>query len=229
MTRTKRVYRSALRQANAAATRESILAAAQHCFETFGYSATTMKAIAAQAGVSVEAVHLAGCKLELLHDAFARAFTGIDATSDIDTTVPLLDQPVPKALFSHPDPIQALSGISAWVADRNQLISRLWHAFDQAADIDADTRVVYLYFLRNMRAECVRAIESLAHRKALRTDTEHAELADRFWIILLPDQHRRLCLHAGWTQSRYQQWVVDAMLSSMLPPRLLALWKRRKR
>ena len=219
----KRAYRSTLRQSNAAATRERILTAAQNCFEELGYAGTTMRAISHKAGVSVEAVNLTGSKRQLLQDAFVRGFMGSDST------LPLLDHPEPKALFAHPDPIQALSGLIGWVADRNQHVSRIWHAFDQAADSDADTRAVYLDYLRNMRLESVRCIESLSRRKALRTDAPKTELADRLWIVALPDQHRRLCLHAGWSQERYRQWVVDGVLDSLLSPRMLTLWNRRKR
>src|SRR6476646_8403391 len=55
----KRSYHSPRRQAQAAATRRSILEAAQRLFVQEGYPATTMEAIAAEAGVALKTVYLA--------------------------------------------------------------------------------------------------------------------------------------------------------------------------
>src|SRR6478752_8819506 len=54
-----RRYDSTRRREQAAATRREILEAAQRLFERDGYAATTMAAIAAEAGVSLKTVYLA--------------------------------------------------------------------------------------------------------------------------------------------------------------------------
>src|SRR5437762_3796936 len=55
----KRRYESPRRREQAAATRREILEAAQKLFERDGYAATTMAAIAKEAGVSLKTVYLA--------------------------------------------------------------------------------------------------------------------------------------------------------------------------
>ena len=55
----KRRYHSPRRQEQAAATRRSILEAAQRLFEQHGYAATTMEAIADEAGVALKTVYVA--------------------------------------------------------------------------------------------------------------------------------------------------------------------------
>src|ERR671929_1339473 len=55
----KRRYDSTRRQEQAAQTRRAILAAAQRLFERDGYAATTMAAIAAEAGVALKTVYIA--------------------------------------------------------------------------------------------------------------------------------------------------------------------------
>ncbi len=55
----KRSYHSPRRQAQAAATRRSILEAAQRLFERQGYATTTMDAIAEDAGVALKTVYVA--------------------------------------------------------------------------------------------------------------------------------------------------------------------------
>src|SRR5215208_8038227 len=54
----KRRYDSSRRRAQAEATRNDILAAAQRLFERDGYAATTMEAIAAEAGVALKTVYV---------------------------------------------------------------------------------------------------------------------------------------------------------------------------
>ena len=55
----RRRYESPRRREQAAATRRQILGAAQRLFEAHGYAATTMAAIADEAGVASKTVYLA--------------------------------------------------------------------------------------------------------------------------------------------------------------------------
>src|SRR3954449_8452779 len=55
----RRRYDSSRRRAQAQSTRNDILAAAQRLFERHGYAATTMEAIAAEAGVALKTVYVA--------------------------------------------------------------------------------------------------------------------------------------------------------------------------
>jgi AcrR family transcriptional regulator len=209
---TKRTYTSSLRAASSAATRERILEAAQHCFEQQGFAGTTMRAIAERAGASVESVNLAGTKRELLMAALSRA------TAQGETDARLLDLPEPKALFAETDPAAALSNLMVWVAASNQRISRLWRSFEQAADTDPAIRADYTAFVSRMRAESARAVRELGQRGALRSGCSEPELADLLWLAVLPDQHRRLCDQAGWSQQRYQHWLIWSAMTSLLAP-----------
>ncbi len=85
------------RSAHAIRTRAAILAAAAELFGEKGYAGTTMKAIAAQAGVSVESVYLAGSKSSLLAQAMTMAFTGEESNQ------PLTEIPAYAAVFAVED------------------------------------------------------------------------------------------------------------------------------
>src|SRR4051794_40624557 len=74
----KRVYRSALRAEQARRTRAAVLDAASRCFLEKGYAATTMKDVAAEAGVSVQTVFGQGSKASLLLGCVDRAVVGDD-------------------------------------------------------------------------------------------------------------------------------------------------------
>ena len=212
---TKRTYTSPLRAASSAATRERILEAAQHCFEQQGFAGTTMRSIAERAGASLESVNLAGTKRDLLMATLGRA------TAQGETDARLLDLPEPKALFAQTDPRIALSNLMIWVAASNQRISRLWRSFDQAADTDPGIRSDYADFLSRMRAESSRAVGELGQRGVLRPGVPEPELADLLWLTVLPDQHHRLCGQAGWSQERYQRWLVWSATTSLLDPRFM--------
>jgi AcrR family transcriptional regulator len=209
---TTRPYKSALRAASSAATRERILDAAQACFEEQGFSGTTMRVVAQRAGTSLESVNLAGTKRELLMACVNRA------TAQGESEARLLDLPEPRAAFAVQDPAQALSNLMAWVAATNQRISRLWRSLEQAADVDPSIRDDYEALLERMRAEGARVVTELAKRGALRPDLPEAELADLLWLAVLPDQHRRLVGQARWTEQRYLQWLVWSANVSLLTP-----------
>ncbi len=134
----------------------------------------------------------------------------------------MLDQPEPSALFANPDPVRALSDLMGWVADRTAQISRIWRAFDQAADSDREIAADYAEQIELMRAECRRTVTELHQRGALRIDVPQSELADVLWILILPDQHRRLCSQAGWSQQGYREWLVETSAKTLLASRLLS-------
>src|SRR6266498_2613211 len=73
----KRRYNSSGRQAQARRNREAILDAAQRQFLEGGYAATTIAAIAGEAGVSVETIYKAfGAKPGLFRAIYQRGLTG---------------------------------------------------------------------------------------------------------------------------------------------------------
>src|SRR3954449_2775669 len=76
----KRVYNSPLRAEQAQRTRTAVLDAAGRCFLDKGYAATTMKDVAAEAGVSVQTVFGQGSKAALLLACVDRALVGDDET-----------------------------------------------------------------------------------------------------------------------------------------------------
>ena len=76
----KRRYNSSGRQAQARRNRQAILDAAQRQFLEGGYAATTIAAIAAEAGVSVETIYKAfGGKPGLVGAIYERGLTGREA------------------------------------------------------------------------------------------------------------------------------------------------------
>ena len=94
----KRSYDSPRRREQAAATRREILAAAQRLFEGQGYSATTMAAIAKEAGVALKTVYTAfetkGGVLRALWNLLLRGD---------DADVPVMDRAWYREVLDEPD------------------------------------------------------------------------------------------------------------------------------
>src|ERR671922_1608921 len=98
-----RRYESPRRREQAAATRRSILDAAQRLFEKQGYAATTMAAIAAEAGVALKTVYLAfetkSGVLRALWNVLLRGDHG---------EVPVAEQSWYREVLAEPDPERKL-------------------------------------------------------------------------------------------------------------------------
>jgi AcrR family transcriptional regulator len=215
MTSATRGYQSEVRQAAAARTREQVVRAALECFQSKGYTGTTMRAIAEGAGVSVETVNALGPKAALLGAALVRAFSGDNHD------VPLLDLPEPAVLMAHPDAAEAARGVVRWIAGKNGDVARVWRAYEQASENDSVVAVEFNALIGRQRAEVRRFVDILASRRPLPAGTDRDELIDFLWLLTIPDQWIRLTQNAGWSQERYAAWLEASAV--------LALWGRSDR
>src|SRR5437764_12909973 len=99
----KRRYNSPRRIEQAAATRREILEAAQRLFERDGFAATTMAAIAEEAGVALKTVYVAfETKSGVL-----RALWNMLLRGDLEDT-PVIERAVFRDLLAEPSPERQL-------------------------------------------------------------------------------------------------------------------------
>ena len=169
-----RRYESPHRRAQAAATRRQILTAAQRLFERDGYAATTMAAIAAEAGVALKTVYVAfETKAGLL-----RALWHLVLRGDPDD-VPVAERDWFREVLNEPDPVRVLQ-----LNARNSRMVKLrvqgvGEAIRAAAASDPDGAALWERiqgdFYENQRT----VVESLAARNALRPGLDVTEAADR--------------------------------------------------
>ena len=124
----RRRYDSRGRQEQAGRSRWAMLQAARRLFLDRGYAATTMPAIAAAAGVSVQSVYKAfGNKPALLKAVFDVAIAGDDEP------VPVLQREALGRVRAEPDPYRKLSLYGEFVAEVTprhvpiQLLARALH------------------------------------------------------------------------------------------------------
>ncbi|MGX5681705.1 TetR/AcrR family transcriptional regulator [Schumannella luteola] len=199
-----RNYSSPLREAEAAATRARIVDAAGELFVRDGFVATSMKAIAAAAGVSVQTVNLQGPKHALLIAAFERAFAGDEGRQ------PLAERPAMQAIIAEPDTGLAVRAYAAFLADANARAAGLIRAMALAADADEGARAAYADLEDRRRRDMLIAAGFFVQRGLLAPErTQWA--ADQLGVITGPDAYLHLVGSCGWTRDAYEEWVVRSL------------------
>ena len=109
----KRRYDSPRRREQAAETRRQILEASQRLFERDGYAATSVAAIAAEAGVALKTVYVAfGTKGGVL-----RALWNLLLRGD-DENAPIAERDWYRSVLGEPDPERLIGSRRRGVADR---------------------------------------------------------------------------------------------------------------
>src|SRR3954462_15609335 len=128
----KRVYNSPLRAEQAQRTRAGVLDAATRCFLAKGYAATTMKDVAAAAGVSVQTVFGQGTKAALLLACVDRAVVGDDEE------VPLRQREMFTRLLDGPDRAGKLAAARAMAMTYVRISPPMLRVFAAAAAGDQE-------------------------------------------------------------------------------------------
>lgn len=197
---TARRYVSPIREADAAATRARIVDAAATLFIRDGFAATPLRAIAAEAGVSVQSVHLAGPKSALLLAAFERTFAGDEGRH------PLSERPEMVAILAEDDTAVMLSRYVAFIAMANERSAAIWTALVAAADADAHARAAAADLEERRRSEMVGGAHLMLSRGLIAPDAI-AETADVLGFLTAPHTFVYFVLESGWTVDRYREWL----------------------
>jgi AcrR family transcriptional regulator len=207
----RRTYNSELRSQHAAQTRRKILRAAQELFETDGYAATSMAAIAASAGVSLKTVYLAfETKSGLL-----RALWHLLLRGERDSA-PVAEQSWYRAVLEEPDPDRQLR-----LNIRNSLIvktraGKLLDVIRSAASSDPEIGSLWgriqTEFHDNQRA----IVQSIADKQALAPHLDVAGASAILWALNHPNLYMLLAGERNWSPERYEQWLGDLVCAQIL-------------
>ena len=206
-----RRYDSTRRREQAAATRREILEAAQRLFERDGYGATTMAAIAAEAGVALKTVYLAfETKSGLL-----RALWHLRLRGDEDEA-PVGRRQWFRDVIDEPDPARRLR-LNARNSRAVKLrAANLMRVMRDAAGADRDIAALWQRiqddFYDNQRA----IVDALDAKGALAPGLDAARAADVLWTLNHPDLWHLLVGERGWTPDAYEQWFADTACAQLL-------------
>lgn len=199
----KRTYRSSLRAEQARRTRGVVIDAAAACFLRQGYAATTMKEIAAEAGVSLQTVFAQGSKAALLLAVVDRGVAGDDDAE------PLLDR----------GPVQAFltaEGKAAKLAAMRVLVLRFLppseaplRVFRDAAATDPELASAWAEYERRRHSDGVAMVRTFDG--LLRDGLTVERATDVYWATFSIETAHNLRHVRGWSIDEYADWLVDAL------------------
>jgi AcrR family transcriptional regulator len=204
----RRAYNGALRKQQAQMTRRRILDAARRLLLSGTYSSVTMEDIAREAGVAYQTVYgIFGTKLRLAQDLIAIGFP------HVGDALKLFDELGPSD-----DPELGLR--------TSARVSRL--IYELCADLlrfmreSGDPGLLARYHeseaqrLQGMIEHGVPA--QLEKSGRLRAGISPSEAVAVIWALSGPDQYTQLVFERGWSPTRYEQWLGDALINMLLQP-----------
>jgi AcrR family transcriptional regulator len=210
--RTRR-YDSSRRREQAAATRRDIVEAAQRLFERQGYAATTMDAIAAEAGVALKTVYKAfETKSRLLRAVWNHLLRGGR------DEVPVAEQDWYRATLAEPDPERRLRLTARNSRVVKQRIGGLLEVIRSAAPADADIAALWSRIQTEFHANQRVIVQGLADGDALRPGLDVETAADILWTINHPSLWQLLVDERGWSPEAYERWCADLACAQLLRP-----------
>ena len=209
---TRRSYDSRRRRERAEeerqATQRRVVDAARTLFLTRGYVATTMDAIAQEAGVARQSVYKAGqSKAELLH-----LVTDLAVAGD-DEDVLLLERPSFAAISDEASPERQVQMIAALIAATMERLAPVWVAYREAAAVDAKA-AANLVAAHQRRHETFSGMVHMLPVHLLRQSPE--ESTDTTWAIGSIDVFLLLRSVRGWDAAHYADWLSRTLVDQLL-------------
>jgi TetR/AcrR family transcriptional regulator of autoinduction and epiphytic fitness len=204
----RRTYNGALRQEQAQMTRGRILDAARRLLMSGTYSSVTMEDIAREAGVAYQTVYgIFGTKQRLAQGLIEIGFP------HVADALKLFDE-----LSSSDDP-------ELWFrtgARVNRLIYELCADLLRFMRESGDPGLLARYRDREEQRLTgmiqYGVLRRLERSGRLRAGISPLEAVAVIWALSGPDQYTQLVFERGWTPSRYEEWLGDALANTLLQP-----------
>lgn len=205
-----RTYRSELRARQAQETRTRIIAASADLFARQGYQATTIAAIAREAGVSAETVKTTASKAELLIAAFEVTFSGSEGARSLTETE------VAAGLLDLPDGV-FLDAVLTQITAANARGHALWTVLLGAALSDPVVDAALRGMLERRRADLGELVAETI-RRGIATDLRDPDAAAAAISFLIsPESYQQLVVQSGWTPEQYSTWLRTAVEAELTP------------
>jgi AcrR family transcriptional regulator len=205
MSTRRRRYRSDLREAAAQATRTRIHEAARRLFAARGIEATTLRAIAAEAGVSPATVYKglrskAGILRALMEATlFGPAYRAAQAR-----------------LAGETDPVRAIELTAAVARAIYEGEARELGDLRAVAGFSAELRATEAEF-EALRLDLQRArIDALIAAGRARPDLSRDEARRVLWLYSSREVWRKLTVESGWTGEAYEAWLRRTLVEALV-------------
>ena len=190
------------RQMQAQATKDRIVAAARSLMSQRGWDATTMAAIAAEAGVAPQTVYATfGSKLAIVN--------GMRQVMLRDAQIPqLMDEAA-----SESDPRRRLE---VWARAIRQQLETSYDVIAihrQAARSNPDFSMEFRKVLDNRSRHFHEFVHGLGG--ALGDGLDERTAVDILWALANEEIYRELVMERGWTPERYEQWLARTLIGQL--------------
>ena len=206
-----RRYDASRRRAQAGRTRQAIIDAARHRFLHDGYTATTIAAIAADAGASVDTIYKSfGGKAGLLRAMCEDALVGAGP-------VPA-EQRSDAMQAAETDPATLLRGLGSLTAEVAPRIAPLLLLLSTAAESDLALAELRADLESSRLSRMTQVAHTVASRTPLRGARTVEQVADILWTYSSPELYRMLVVLRGWTPERYGEFVGESLVDALLDP-----------
>lgn len=209
----KRKYDSRSRKEAAGLTRQSILEAARRVFLAKGYAATTMPAIASEAGVALDTVYATvGKKPALFRLLIEMAISGSSQE------VPVEEREYVRAIRAEKDAQKKLRIYAAALVSIQQRLAPLFGVLQGAVHLDRELAALWQSIAKR-RAENMRLFAAdLAASGRMRSNVSIRKAADIIWSMNSPEFYLLLVEEQGWTGKEFEDWLADAWSRLLLEP-----------
>lgn len=205
----RKAYDASGRRAAARRNRAVVLRACRELLSAEGYRATTIRAVAARAGVSPEMVYKTyGTKAGLMKALWDTTLAGDDEP------VPMSERAALREVWAEPDPHAKLSGYAAFVCDVHERTGALFALLSEAG---AEVAQVLAETERERLAGVTAFTAHLEERGMLRAGTDPSRAADAVWALTAPDVHARLTAARHWPAPDYRHWLTRMLTAGLLP------------
>ena len=206
----RRTYVSKRRSEQAGATRWAIVQAALRLFAANGFSATTMQAVADEAGVAFQTVYaIFGNKRELLRQTLEAAIVDdpeADAVAERDEA---------KAIAKEPNARRRAELAAAMVTQNSSRIVPIVRVAREAAAVDPEFAATAASITAGRRQDMVASARLLAGPGTLRVPVEEA--VGTLYTLYSPDTYTALTVDMGWSPAQFERWLADALERLLFP------------
>jgi AcrR family transcriptional regulator len=201
----RNVYDNSKRQAQAIRNRRAVVDACYATLVEEGHQATTLKAVARRAGVSVEMIYKTfGSKPALIKAVYDVTLAGDDEP------VPIVQRPEVLQVIETPDPAVKIDLYARMVRSMAERISPLLAALG-----DAERSLTEASDTERLRG-VGGFVGHLAEVGHLRADLDTDEAVETVWMLLSPANYRLLTHDRGWTPDRWERWLARTLKAVLL-------------
>lgn len=174
-----------------------------------GFILTSIGAIAAEAGVSVQTIYNSvGNKADVLTAVLDHIAGGPDAAS-------LVPEAMRRRVTESRNATEIIRVLADWFAQINERTAGIHRMVNQAATIDADIAELERRRATQRLHNYGEAASALRERHGLRSGLSDHEASAAIWAIGHPQVYQFLVVEIGWSIDAYREWLEKTLRGTL--------------